>query len=88
MKQVKISDKRIIRDRRMRGAFSYSGPERRDLKYRRSGEAAICIYCGEVCGDSRGWNQGESTLETTVEGRGGICTDCSSKRFPQFYTDT
>jgi len=44
MGQARISDRRIIRNRRMIGAFSYTGPERRDLKYRRSGEAAICIY--------------------------------------------
>jgi hypothetical protein len=86
MEQAKIPDKRIVRDRRMRGASSHTGPERRSLKYRRSGEAAVCIYCGEVCGDSKGWNQGDSTIETSVEYRGGICTDCSSKRFPQFYT--
>jgi len=36
MKQAKIPDKRIIRDRRKGGAIAYIGPERRKLKYRRS----------------------------------------------------
>ena len=70
-----------------------TGPERRSVKYRRrntdrrSSWPAVCIYCGKVCGGSNDWTQAADTIETTVEHRASICIDCSSKRFPQFYTD-
>lgn len=79
MKPARVPDKRIILDRRMRGFSSYTGPERRHLKYRRSGEASICIYCGKICGDSKGW-QDSSVNDPAVEARRGICVACASKK--------
>ena len=93
MKQVRVSDRRVGGDRRMGGVSTYTGPERRILKDRRISLdrrgllPAVCMYCGKACGDQRDWGKDSVTIETTVEGRMGICTDCSSRRFPQFYTE-
>ena len=65
MGQVRISDRHTGRDRRSGGASSYTVPERRKLKYRRSGVTAVCIYCRGVCG--------ASTIKTTVRFTCGVC---------------
>jgi hypothetical protein len=93
MEQAKVSDRRMGRNRRMKGTATYTGTEKRSLKSRRSGidrrtQPAVCIYCGKVCGSGSNWSQGAATIETTTKCRKGICTDCSSNRFPQFYADT
>ena len=93
MEQVRAWDRRTGHDRRMGGGAAYTGPERRALRYRRSGTErrtgwpAVCIYCGQVIGDHSGWSQASETIESTVECRTGICMECSAKRFPQFYSD-
>jgi len=80
MEQGTILDRRSGRDRRTSGTYLYTGPERRVLKYRRSDGAAVCIYCGKACGESKGWTQGASTIETVVECRTGICIECCSSK--------
>ncbi len=90
MKKRKKTDRRAGFDRRLGGDATYTGTERRKLKHRRLGLDRrgllpnVCIYCGKVCGDGGGWYQGDSTAETTVECRNGICADCSSEKFPQY----
>ncbi len=94
MEQARVSDRRTDGDRRIAEASTYTGPERRVLNHRRSGIdrrngwPSVCVYCGEVCGGYDGWSQMSATIETKIEFQTGICTDCSSKRFPQFYTDS
>ena len=86
MEQVRTSERRSGRDRRTAGTYLYTGPERRTLKHRRSGFdrrnglTAFCIYCGEVCSPP--------AMEISVGRRTGICPDCCSNWFPQFYTDS
>ncbi len=93
MEQVRSSERRTSCDRRVGGAYPYTGPERRKLTHRRLGLdrrgllPSVCIYCGKACGADRGWSQGAATIEKTVKCRNGICIDCSAKKFPQFYTD-
>jgi hypothetical protein len=93
MEQARVSDRRVGGDRRKGGTSTYTGPERRILKYRRTGLdrrdllPAICMYCGKTCGDQIGWSKNSVTIETSVETRMGICTECSSRKFPQFYSD-
>ena len=93
MKPRKISDRRTGLDRRTTGSYLYTGPEKRKLKHRRLGLdrrgllGNVCIHCGKVCGADNGWVQSDSTVEPTVECRNGICVDCSSEKFPQFYSD-
>jgi hypothetical protein len=88
MDQGTTLDRRTRRDRRTAGTCRYTGPERRRLKYRRSGTTTVCLDCGEVCGEQGGWIKGSPTIETAAECLIGICTDCSSKRSPQFCTKT
>ncbi len=93
MEQARVSDRRVGGDRRKGGTSTYTGPERRKLTYRRLGLdrrgllPAVCMYCGKTCGDQKGWSKDSLTIETTAECRMGICADCSSRKFPQFYTD-
>ena len=87
MEQGTTLDRRSCRDRRMGGTFTYTGPERRSLKYRRSGRTTVCLYCGKVCGDQKGWIKGSFTIETAAGYLIDICTDCSSKRVQKFYTN-
>jgi len=93
MEEERVSDRRTGHDRRVGGAVAYSGPEKRTLKYRRVGLDrrgllhTVCLYCGQSCDDQRSWSHNSVTIETTADFRMGICSDCSSKKFPQFYTD-
>ncbi len=93
MKQRTISERRNGLDRRTTDTGLYASAERRKLKHRRLGLdrggllGNVCIYCGKVCGADNGWVQSESTAEPTVECRNGLCADCSSEKFPQFYSD-
>ena len=93
MQQVRTSERRSGRDRRTNSLSLFTGPEKRRLKHRRSGFdrrkgwPTVCVYCGNVCGTNKGWIQEATTIETTVECQIGICSDCSPKKFPQFYTD-
>ncbi len=93
MKPRNIVDRRSGLDRRTDATALYTGPERRELKYRRLGLdrrgllGNVCTYCGNVCGDKGGWFQGAAAVEPTVECRNGICAECSSEKFPQFYSD-
>jgi len=72
---------------------AYTDPERRRVHYRcsilarKSSWPAVCMYCGNVCVDGSDWTHAADTSETTAEHRVSICVDCSSKRFPQFYSD-
>ena len=88
MEQGITLDRRTSRDRRTDGTYLYTGPERRSLRDRRSGRITICIFCEEICGDLRGWIKGSLPIETAAECLIDVCTDCSSKRFTQFYTKT
>jgi len=93
MEQRRVTDRRTGRDRRTIRTSEYTGLERRSIRFRRSGFdrrkgwPPICTYCGKVCGVSRWWSQGFSTVEFTVESLFSICPECSEKRFPQFYSD-
>ncbi len=87
MAQAGISNRRTGRDRRVVGTSAYAGPERRKLNCRRTVDLATCIYCGKLCGDKRNRIQKASIADTIVENQAGVCIECSSKRFPQFYTD-
>ena len=84
------SSRRMGTDRRTGGAFAYRGSERR-LADRRSGRdrraewPAVCIYCGKAYGVQEDWIQGTSTIESKIEFRSGVCPDCSTEKFPQFY---
>ena len=88
MEQVRTSERRSGRDRRTHGASSYSGTERRSLMYRRGLDLVACIYCKKVCDAYGNWSQTASVTENITEYRAGICPECSSTRFPQFYTNT
>ncbi|CAB5117795.1 hypothetical protein D3OALGA1CA_3219 [Olavius algarvensis associated proteobacterium Delta 3] len=48
----------------------------------------VCIYCGKVCNDGAAWVPLERYIEdhSGTEFSNSICPDCSSLRFPQFYT--
>lgn len=91
MFQVRSSDRRSGIDRRNGENPSYSGPERRQLKYRRIGIdrrgslPAVCIYCGSVRDPQGDWTKDQAPLHPDVEPRTGICIDCSKEKFPQFY---
>ena len=87
MEQVRTSERRSGHDRRMSGASSYTGPERRSLRYRRDLDLIACIYCKKVCDVHGGWDQNASTTKSVNECRAGICPDCSSERFSKFYSD-
>ncbi len=87
MEQGRTSERRNGHDRRMGGASSYTGPERRSLRYRRGLDYLVCIYCKKVCDANGNWNQTSSVTENINECRAGICPDCSSKRFSHFSTD-
>jgi len=93
MEQVRTSERRSGRDRRMGRASSYIGPERRGINHRRSGFdrrigwPTVCVYCGNACGVNQGWVQGATTIETTVASQVGMCSECSPKKFPQFYSN-
>jgi len=93
MEQRKDIERRTGRDRRTIRTPEYNGLERRKKRYRRSGSdrrrgwPPTCTFCGKICGVSRLWTQGFSTVESTVESSISICPDCSKKRFPQFYSD-
>jgi hypothetical protein len=82
-----VTDRRTIPDRRKKVSTTYIGIERRKMMPRRNLEVVTCIYCGRICGSQDDLSQAASTIETTVECRAGICIDCSTKRFPQFYAD-
>ena len=82
-----IQERRLGRDRRIEGVSPYAGPERRSGFDRRKGLPPVCAYCGRVLGGGKSWTQGASTVESTVESMMSICTDCSRKRFPRFYSD-
>ena len=86
MAQAGISNRRSGRDRRIGGTSTYTGPERRKLRDRRSGRATVCIDCGKVCGDQNGWIKGSLPREAAAECLIGTCTDCSSKQVPKFST--
>ena len=93
MQQRRTSDRRTGLNRRREDASPYTGPERRQLKHRRIGLdrrgllANNCIYCGSSCGQGD-LSASSSTTEANVESRDGICTDCSSKKYPQYYIDS
>jgi hypothetical protein len=80
-----LKDRRTWRDRRMGGVSTYTGPERRKLKDRRSGRATVCINCGKVCDDQRGWAQGSLSRESAAENLIDICTGCSLKQVPKLF---
>jgi len=91
MFQTRSSDRRSGADRRNGGNPSYSGPERRRLKYRRIGldrrgsMPAVCMYCGSVRDSQGDWTQDQAPLHPDIKPRTGICIDCSKEKFPQFY---
>ena len=93
MEQIRTSERRSGSDRRASGTCLYTGPERRKRTHRRNGFdrrlgwPTVCVFCGTVCGTNKGWVQGATTIETTVENQIGICSECSPKKFPQFYSD-
>jgi hypothetical protein len=86
MDQGTVLDNRTFRDRRMAGVSTYTGPERRKLRDRRSGLITVCIFCGEVCGDQKGWIKGPLPMETAADFLVDVCADCHSKRFTQLYS--
>ncbi len=92
--QVNELMQKQIDNKRIGIGHTYADPERMNVTYGRSridqksSWPAVCLYCGKVCGGGNDWTQAADTLETAVEHRTGICIDCSTKRFPQFYTDT
>lgn len=87
MEQVRTSERRSDCDRRTTGTYLYTGPERREFRNRRSGRTTVCIDCGKVCGNQRGWVKGILTKEAESENLIGMCPDCSSKRVQKFHSD-
>ena len=87
MGQVRISERRSGHDRRMAVRSAYTGPERRINTFRRKVDLVVCIYCKRACGSHGKWDQDRSTMKDIDECQAGICPDCSSRRFPKFYTD-
>jgi hypothetical protein len=83
-----VLDKRTCRDRRMGGVTTHTGPERRELRDRRSGLITVCIFCGDVCGDQKGWIRSPLPMETAGDFIVDVCADCHSKRFTKFYSKT
>ncbi|CAD7844654.1 MAG: hypothetical protein [Olavius algarvensis Delta 4 endosymbiont] len=92
MYRDRSSDRRSGLDRRVSKEPSYSGPERRQLKYRRIGIdrrgslPAVCIYCGSVRDSQGDWTKDQEPLHAGDNPRTGICIECSKEKFPQFYT--
>lgn len=72
MGQVKISDRRVSHSHRERGAYAYTGPERRT-----GHPVIVCICCGKICVDYRGLSQDAPALAAKVECRSGLCADCT-----------
>ena len=85
MEQGTIFDRRICPDRRKGGVSTYTGPERRKLKDRRSGKTIVCINCGKVCDERRGWTQGSLSRESATKYQIDICTGCSLKQVPKLF---
>ena len=88
MEQGTILDRREFHDRRIGGASTYTGPERRKLKDRRCGIVTICVFCGEVCGSQRGWVKSPPQTGTAADYLLDVCADCYSKRFTHTFTKT
>ena len=80
-------ERRSGRDRRNGGASSYTGPERRRVKYRRTADFIACIHCRKVCDSNGTWGSNASTPDTIAQFRAGICPECSSKGFTPFFPD-
>lgn len=87
MKRTGTSDRRSGHDRRQGGASSYTGPERRQVKYRRNADFIACRHCKKVCDANGSWGPNASTPDTISTFRAGICPECSSKGFTPFYPD-
>ena len=86
MQQVRASERRSGYDRRTTGTVPYAGPERRILRHRRTSDLIVCLYCKQNSGPRGDWSENITLLEDVDGCRAGICPDCSSKRFPQFYS--
>jgi len=87
MERTGTSDRRSGRDRRKGEDASYTGPERRRGKYRRSADFIACMHCKKVCDADGTWTSNAPTADTTSQFRAGICPECSSKGFTPFYPD-
>jgi len=85
MEQGTIFDRRVGPDRRKGGSSTYTGPERRKLKDRRSGKTIVCTNCGKVCDDRRGWAQGPFSREGATIDQIDMCTSCSIKQVPKLF---
>jgi len=48
----------------------------------------VCVYCGKVHGDDAAWIPLERYIEdhSGTEFSNSICPDCSSMKYPQFYS--
>ena len=86
MDQGTVLDRRTYRDRRMQGDSTYTGPERRKLRDRRSGKITVCIFCGEVCGGQKGWVKSPQSLALATDFLIDVCRDCYAKQFRHFYS--
>lgn len=88
MEQGTILDRRDFRDRRLGGAATYTGPERRTLTDRRSGTITVCVFCGEVCGNQRTWLKSPPPKDTSEDFQLDVCETCYSKQFTHTFKKT
>jgi len=88
MEQGTLLDRREFHDRRIGDATAYTGPERRKLKDRRNGIITVCVFCGEVCGNQRGWFKSPPPTDTAADYLLDVCAGCYVKRFTHTFTKT
>jgi len=82
-----ILDRRSSQDRREGEVSTYNGPDRRKSGERRDGKITICVFCGEICGEKKGWYKTPNLKDLDTDYQIYICDTCAAKLNQPLYSE-